>query len=73
MTSPTGNRRRVPTSRDKPVFLDESGRRWRYLRLLAIGVGMLSTMVAAVVVYELLTPPVPASFPMSAAPPATRT
>jgi cellulose synthase/poly-beta-1,6-N-acetylglucosamine synthase-like glycosyltransferase/peptidoglycan/xylan/chitin deacetylase (PgdA/CDA1 family) len=70
MTSPAGNRRRVPTSRDKPVFLDESGRRWRYLRLLAIGVGMLSTMVAAVVVYELLTPPVPASFPMSAAPPS---
>jgi len=60
--------RRPPKSRDKPVFLDESGRRWRRLRLFALGVGVVSTLVAAIVVYELLTPPLPPSLNMSAMP-----
>jgi len=69
MTPLPGNRRRAPTSRDKPVFLDESGRRWRLLRLFAIGVGVVTSLIAAAVVVNLLGPTLAPSLPMSATPP----
>ena len=60
---------RRPPARDKPVFLDETGRRWRLLRLLALGAGVVSSLVAAVVVFSLLVPPAGPALAMSATPP----
>jgi len=40
-----------------PVFSDPSGRRWRTLRGAALGVGVASTLLAAVLVLAVLVPP----------------
>ncbi|HEX6535290.1 MAG TPA: glycosyltransferase [Gemmatimonadaceae bacterium] len=51
-----------------PVFLDESGRRWRRVRALGVAVGVLSSILAAAVVVSLLVPPLLPQLPMRASP-----
>ncbi|MBX6332222.1 MAG: glycosyltransferase, partial [Gemmatimonadaceae bacterium] len=48
-----------------PVFLDESGRRWRRIRLFTLIVGVVSSLAAAAVVIGLLVPPLPPALPLS--------
>src|SRR4051794_418511 len=46
--------------RIKPVFIDQSGRRWRRIRRAALLLGVATTLIAAgVVVSELFFPPIP--------------
>ena len=40
-----------------PVFLDETGRRWRRWRLAGIGLGIFTTLVGSSVVLSVLVPP----------------
>src|SRR5512146_254964 len=40
-----------------PVFTDESGRRWRRVRRLSLGLGIATTLAALVVVAGVLVPP----------------
>jgi cellulose synthase/poly-beta-1,6-N-acetylglucosamine synthase-like glycosyltransferase/peptidoglycan/xylan/chitin deacetylase (PgdA/CDA1 family)/spore germination protein YaaH len=51
-----------------PVFLDESGRRWRRIRLMGIALGVLTSLAAAAVVVGLLIPPLPPSLPLAERP-----
>ncbi len=40
-----------------PVFLDESGRRWRRVRAAGLGIGIVSSIAGGMVVLSLLVPP----------------
>ncbi|NUS48771.1 MAG: hypothetical protein HOQ15_14340, partial [Gemmatimonadaceae bacterium] len=42
----------------RPVFLDPGGTRWRRIRGLALGLGVLSTILAVVLIVGVLVPPV---------------
>jgi len=52
-----------------PVFHDASGRRWRRLRAIAISLGVVTSLAAAAVVVNLLSPPRPPQLAMSLTPP----
>src|SRR5260221_12515440 len=52
------------SSRQTPVFIDLTGRRWRHIRRAALAVGIVTTTLAVRLVGTLfLTPPVPPELP----------
>ena len=54
--------------RSSPIFIDYSGRRWRRIRRVALAVGVLTTVVALVLVGSIvLWPPIPPELPLASA------
>src|SRR5439155_8412171 len=53
---------RTPTS-SGPVFLDTTGRRWHHVRRVALGVGIVTTLLGVPLVVGLLFPPLLPAFP----------
>ncbi|HEX9484458.1 MAG TPA: polysaccharide deacetylase family protein, partial [Gemmatimonadaceae bacterium] len=54
------------SSRQTPVFIDLTGRRWRHIRRAALAVGIVTTTLAVVLVGTLfLTPPIPPELPLA--------
>src|SRR5260221_14497172 len=54
------------SSRQTPVFIDLTGRRWRHIRRAALAVGIVTTTLAVVLVGTLfLTPPIPPEIPLA--------
>jgi spore germination protein YaaH len=52
--------------RNRPVFIDTTGRRWRRIRLAALALGVVTTLLALVlVVSELFFPPIPPELPLA--------
>ncbi|MEO7454837.1 MAG: glycosyltransferase [Gemmatimonadaceae bacterium] len=55
-------------SRHSPVFIDHTGARWRRIRRLALAAGVLTTVLAIVVVGSLFfSPPIPPELPLASA------
>ena len=53
--------------RHRPVFIDHTGRRWRRIRVAALALGIVTTLLALVlVVTELFFPPIPPELPLAA-------
>jgi cellulose synthase/poly-beta-1,6-N-acetylglucosamine synthase-like glycosyltransferase/peptidoglycan/xylan/chitin deacetylase (PgdA/CDA1 family)/spore germination protein YaaH len=51
-----------------PIFIDHSGRRWRHIRRAALAVGVLTTVIALVLVGSLvISPPMPPELPLAIA------
>ncbi len=50
-----------------PVFVDESGRRWRRIRRVVLGVGIATTVLTALIVIGLLIPPLIPELPVATA------
>jgi cellulose synthase/poly-beta-1,6-N-acetylglucosamine synthase-like glycosyltransferase/peptidoglycan/xylan/chitin deacetylase (PgdA/CDA1 family)/spore germination protein YaaH len=51
-----------------PIFIDHSGRRWRRIRRAALVAGVLTTVIALVLVGSLvLSPPIPPELPLATA------
>jgi hypothetical protein len=51
-----------------PIFIDYSGRRWRRIRRVALVAGVLTTVIALVLVGSLiLSPPIPPELPLATA------
>ncbi|MDB4905903.1 MAG: putative glycosyl transferase/polysaccharide deacetylase [Gemmatimonadetes bacterium] len=48
------------------IFIDESGRRWRRIRRVAIALGVLTSLIALVIVASLVFPPIPPEVRLSA-------
>jgi hypothetical protein len=58
----------VDRSRSSPVFIDYTGKRWRRIRGIALAVGVVTTLLALVVVGTLmLSPPIPPELPLATA------
>jgi cellulose synthase/poly-beta-1,6-N-acetylglucosamine synthase-like glycosyltransferase/peptidoglycan/xylan/chitin deacetylase (PgdA/CDA1 family)/spore germination protein YaaH len=58
----------VDRSRHSPIFIDYTGRRWRRIRRVALVVGVLTTVIALVLVGTLaLYPPIPPELPLATA------
>ena len=54
--------------RRAPIFLDETGRRWRRLRRAALVVGIITTVVAAITITMVVIPPLLPEIPLTGAP-----
>ena len=55
-------------SHHTPVFIDYTGRRWRRIRRVALAIGVITTVLALVLVGTLiLTPPIPPELPLATA------
>src|SRR3954470_9356563 len=49
-----------------PIFIDYSGRRWRRIRRTALAIGVVTTVIALVLVAsELFFPPIPPELPLA--------
>ncbi|MEP6732646.1 MAG: glycosyltransferase [bacterium] len=58
----------VDRSRNTPVFIDYTGKRWRRIRSAALVVGVATTVLALVLVGTLiLSPPIPPELPLATA------
>jgi len=58
----------VDRSRHSPVFIDYTGKRWRRIRRIALAVGVVTTVLALVLVGTLmLSPPIPPELPLATA------
>src|SRR5215218_10148553 len=58
--------------RNRPVFIDATGRRWRLIRLAALALGVVTTMLALLlVVSELFFPPIPPELPLASTAPSS--
>jgi cellulose synthase/poly-beta-1,6-N-acetylglucosamine synthase-like glycosyltransferase/peptidoglycan/xylan/chitin deacetylase (PgdA/CDA1 family)/spore germination protein YaaH len=58
----------VDRSRHSPVFIDYTGKRWRRIRRAALFLGVLTTLLALVLVGTLvLSPPIPPELPLAVA------
>ena len=56
------------SDRHNPVFIDHSGRRWRRIRRAALVLGVVTTLIALVLVgSELFYPPMPPELPLAVA------
>src|SRR2546423_15212 len=54
--------------RSSPIFIDYTGRRWRRIRRAALVAGVLTTLIALVLVGSLvLFPPMPPELPLAVA------
>ena len=54
--------------RSTPIFIDYTGRRWRRIRRAALALGIVTTLVALVLVGSiLLSPPIPPELPLASA------
>jgi peptidoglycan-N-acetylglucosamine deacetylase len=54
--------------RRSPIFIDYTGRRWRRIRRVALAAGVLTTLVALVLVGSIiLSPPIPPELPLATA------
>ena len=54
--------------RRAPIFLDETGRRWRRLRRVALVVGVITTAVAAITLTMVIIPPLLPEIPLTGEP-----
>ncbi|MDQ2665669.1 MAG: glycosyltransferase [Gemmatimonadota bacterium] len=55
-------------SRHSPIFIDYSGKRWRRIRRLALAVGVLTTVLALVLIGSIvLSPSMPPELPLATA------
>ena len=55
-------------SRHSPIFIDYTGKRWRRIRSVALAVGVVTTILALVLVGTLiLSPPIPPELPLATA------
>ena len=55
-------------SRHSPVFIDYTGRRWRHIRRAALAVGVITTVLALVLIGSLvLSPSMPPELPLATA------
>ena len=58
----------VDRSRHSPVFIDYSGKRWRHIRRAALVVGVITTVLALVLIGSLvLSPSMPPELPLATA------
>ena len=58
----------VDRSRHTPVFIDYTGRRWRHIRRAALAVGVMTTVLAVVLIGSLvLSPSMPPELPLATA------
>ena len=64
--NPVEQRPRSP--RRAPIFLDETGRRWRRFRRVAIVVGLITTAIAAVTLTMVIIPPLLPQIPLNGEP-----
>jgi cellulose synthase/poly-beta-1,6-N-acetylglucosamine synthase-like glycosyltransferase/peptidoglycan/xylan/chitin deacetylase (PgdA/CDA1 family)/spore germination protein YaaH len=56
----------VDRSRTSPVFIDYTGKRWRRIRRAALFLGVVTTLLALVIVGSLaLSPPIPPELPLA--------
>ncbi len=54
--------------RRAPIFLDETGRRWRRLRRVALVVGVITSVVAAITLTMVIIPPLLPEIPLTGEP-----
>ena len=58
----------IRSIRRSPIFLDETGRRWRRLRRVALVVGVLTSVVAAITLTMVIIPPLLPEIPLTGEP-----